>query len=63
MGADLYPNIVKAVNNYIEETGDKRVYSLKLPNATALAADWHPAEKSHENAANVLVAELEKIMR
>lgn len=58
MGADLFPNIQNAVKAYSEETGDSKVTTYKLPQTTVYAADWHPAERSHQVAADALVKKI-----
>lgn len=55
MGSDLYKNIQNAVSAYSSETGDQKVQVVQLPQTKYYAADWHPAEKSHEEAAKVLI--------
>ncbi|MCQ2584930.1 MAG: GDSL-type esterase/lipase family protein [Treponema sp.] len=62
MGANLYPNIQKAVNTYSAETGDSKVTSVKLPQTPTYAADWHPTEKGHKKGANVLTNALQKFI-
>ncbi|MCQ2574179.1 MAG: GDSL-type esterase/lipase family protein [Treponema sp.] len=62
MGSDLYPSITKAVSEYSEMTNDNAISCVKLPQTTNYAADWHPAEKSHEKAANVLTSALQKLI-
>ncbi|MCF0242124.1 MAG: hypothetical protein HUK25_05760 [Treponema sp.] len=62
MGAELFPNIQNAVKEYSEETGDENVFTFKLPQASVLAADWHPAEKSHQVAAESLVKKIETLI-
>lgn len=59
MGADLYKNgVQRAVDEYIEETGDTNVSAFKFTqqdaNTNGLAADWHPTEATHEIAAKEL---------
>ncbi|MCQ2596457.1 MAG: GDSL-type esterase/lipase family protein [Treponema sp.] len=60
MGSDLFLNIQNAVKTYSAETGDEKVTCVKIPQTSVYAADWHPAEKGHENAANVLTDALQK---
>ena len=62
MGADLFPNIQNAVNTYSSETGDEKITCVKLPQTSAYAADWHPAEKGHSRGADVLTNALQKLI-
>jgi len=62
MGADLFPNIQNAVKAYSEETGDTKVSTFKLPQTSVYAADWHPAEKSHQTAADALVKKINALL-
>ncbi len=65
MGADLYSCIEDAANRYIAETGDDKVYTMRFDtqnSADGIAADWHPSEKTHEKAAQKLVAKIKEVM-
>ncbi len=65
MGAELYPCIEDAVERYIQETGDSRVYTMKFDNqnvADGIAADWHPSEKTHEKAAEKLAGRIKEVL-
>lgn len=59
MGANLYSQIEKAVNQYIEETGDTNLapfyFDQQNGDKNGIAADWHPTEGSHQDAADALV--------
>lgn len=59
MGANLYSSIEKAVTQYSEETGDTNLapfyFSQQDGNKNGIAADWHPTEGSHQDAADALV--------
>ena len=61
MGDRLYPCVKDAVNRYKEATGDTNVRPLHFPpqnGSTGYAADWHPTEATHEQAAAFLVEKL-----
>ena len=59
MGANLYASIEKAVAEYSEETGDTNLapfyFSSQDGEKNGIAADWHPTEGSHQDAADALV--------
>ncbi|ORX65062.1 hypothetical protein BCR32DRAFT_189848, partial [Anaeromyces robustus] len=65
MGQDLYPQIEKAVSNYKTKTGDTKVNAFKFnvqnTEKNGKGIDWHPAPKSHSEAANELVNEINKL--
>lgn len=64
MGGDLFPAIEEAVEEYKSQTGDEKVCSLKFANqsmADGIAADWHPTEKTHAKAANLLVQKIKSL--
>ncbi|MBQ7990602.1 MAG: GDSL family lipase [Oscillospiraceae bacterium] len=57
MGDSLYPYIEYAVQGYVEETGDKKIHTMKFDVQSpedGYAADWHPTEATHEKAAEKL---------
>ncbi len=58
MGANLYSSIEKAVAAYTEETGDTNLTTFRFDqqngDKNGIAADWHPAEGSHQDAAEAL---------
>ena len=60
MGANLYSSIEKAVAAYTEETGDTNLTTFHFDqqngDKNGIAADWHPAEGSHSDAAEALTA-------
>lgn len=65
MGADLYACVEDAVERYMNETGDTKVYAMKFDNQSAadgIAADWHPSEKTHEKAAEKLSQKIKEVM-
>ena len=65
MGQDLCPAIENAVSEYQTETGDSKVTPLKFANqnmSDGIAADWHPSEKTHANAAALLTAKIKELM-
>lgn len=65
MGQDLCAAVKEAVTEYSSQTGDTRICDLKFANqsfADGIAADWHPSEKTHEKAANLLTAKIKEIM-
>ena len=64
MGGDLFPTIEEAVKIYSAETGDGKVSTLRFANqsmADGIAADWHPTEKTHAKAANLLVQKIKSL--
>ncbi len=58
MGANLFTSIEKAVAAYTEETGDTNLTTFRFEqqngDKNGIAADWHPAEGSHQDAAEAL---------
>lgn len=62
MGNDLFPAIQEAVEEYQKITDDSQVYAIELPAQRAavdgIAADWHPSEKAHQRAADLLQEKL-----
>lgn len=65
MGDRLYPSLEKAVAEYIEETNDTKVSTMKFDVQNAedgYAADWHPSDKTHTKAAKKLTIEIKKLM-
>ena len=66
MGQDLCAAVKEAVTEYSSSTGDTRICDLKFANqsfADGIAADWHPSEKTHEKAANLLTAKIKEILK
>jgi peptidoglycan/xylan/chitin deacetylase (PgdA/CDA1 family) len=65
MGDRLYPSLEKAVTEYMEETSDTKVSTMKFDVQNpedGYAADWHPSDKTHTKAAKKLTTEIKKIM-
>jgi len=65
MGADLYSCVEKAVEQYVNETADSKVHTMKFDAqsmADGIAADWHPSEKTHEKAAEKLAKKIKEVM-
>lgn len=65
MGNALYPCVKNAVAEYMDETGDKNVFTMKYEVELAsdgFAACWHPSEITHNKAAVKLTAEIRSIM-
>ena len=65
MGQYIVSDIERAVNNYINKTGDSHVhyYWFNEQNAekNGMGADTHPNAKSQRDSANELIAEIEKL--
>jgi len=65
MGQYIVSDIERAVNNYINKTGDSHVhyYWFNEQNAekNGMGADTHPNAKSQLDSANELIAEIEKL--
>lgn len=65
MGDTLYPAVETAVNEYVEQTGDKKVSAMRFDvqnSADGYAADWHPTEKTHAKSAEKLAGEIRTII-
>ena len=61
MGDRLYPCVKEAVSRYRQETDDANVRPLHFTpqnGSTGFAADWHPTEATHEQAASFLTEKL-----
>lgn len=61
MGDRLYSGVKEAVNRYKQETGDEKVRPLHFSpqnGSAGYAADWHPTEATHEQAAAFLIEKL-----
>ncbi|MCR5204518.1 MAG: lipase [Lachnospiraceae bacterium] len=64
MGTRLFTVICSAVDNYIEETGDTRISTVRLPEQDAsvgYGANYHPLESEHRKAADTLVPVLKEL--
>ena len=65
MGERIYDAVEKAVLKYKENTGDHKIYAIKLKEQLpqdGLVTSGHPTEISHTKAAAVLVENIKKIM-
>lgn len=65
MGDRLYPFVEQAVGQYIEATGDSKVTALKFDVQQAedgYAADYHPSQKTHRQAAEQLTRHIRKLL-
>ena len=60
LGIPMMPSIYRAVDHYVNKTGDRNVSVFQLPNTTeeALGARKHPGLRAHEKAAEELVEHL-----
>lgn len=66
MGDRLYPFVEQAVSNYIQETGDSNIASMRFDvqlESDGYAADWHPSKVTHGKAAKQLVAQIKELMK
>lgn len=56
LGYSMNAPIARAINTYCEETGDKKVHFLQLPNTTkeTVGSREHPGIPSHKMAAGIL---------
>ena len=65
MGQRLCPWMEKACENYRQHTGDQRIHTLRLPEQDGnigYVADYHPLERFHLAAAEVLAPYIKQIM-
>lgn len=65
MGQDLCPQVEEAVERFSSESGDEKVYYVKLDVQSwnnGYAVDWHPTVASHEHAAEQMVEAISKIL-
>ena len=66
MGMNLNSSVKKAVEAYIEETGDDKVTFIALSqqngDKNGYAADWHPTEATHTEAAEKLVLKMKEFL-
>lgn len=65
MGQRLCPWMERACGNYRQHTGDQRIHTLRLPEQDGnigYVADYHPLERFHLAAAEVLAPYIKKIM-
>ena len=66
MGQDLCGAVEETVNEYSSLSGDTNVFYLKFDNqkmGDGIAADWHPSEKTHEKAADLLTAKIRELIK
>ncbi|MDE7299276.1 MAG: GDSL family lipase [Lachnospiraceae bacterium] len=65
MGQDLCAAMERACEQYMAETGDSRVHSLRFAaqdGSLGIAADWHPTEATHAQAAELLAKTIRDVM-
>lgn len=65
MGQNLCPQIKETVYRFTEDTGDSKVYYVKLDQqdaANGYAVDWHPTAASHEHAAEQMSEAITQIL-
>lgn len=64
LGYDLTLLLTKAINRYIDETGDRNVRFINLPNTTqeGFGSHMHPGIVSHEAASKVLIEYLKEVL-
>lgn len=65
MGAELYPNIENAVEDYTVETGDDKVACVELTPIDpddGYAVDYHPNQVSHQKCAQELTDAISELM-
>lgn len=66
MGDRLYPFVEKAVDDFVQQTGDDNISSFKLTPQSArdgYSADWHPSLKTHERTAEKVAEEIRRLMK
>ena len=66
MGMNLNSSVKKAVEAYCEETGDDKITFIALSqqngDKNGYAADWHPSEATHTEAAEKLVSKMKEFL-
>ena len=65
MGDRLYPYVEQAVKQYTQETGDSNITAMKFDvqlEADGYAADFHPSQATHRNAASKLTAQIRGLL-
>jgi lysophospholipase L1-like esterase len=64
LGTPMMPAIYRAVDAYIEKSGDKKVSVFQLPNTTdeTIGARCHPGVLAHEKAAKELSSYIKEIL-
>ena len=63
MGQELCDYVEQTVNRFKEETGEERIYSLKLsvqPDENGVVVDYHPTYNSHLQASGEVVSFIKK---
>lgn len=66
MGDRLYPFVERAVSNYILETGDTNIASMRFDvqiEEDGYSSDSHPSKVTHHKAAKKLVARIKELMK
>ena len=65
MGDRLFPAVCKGAETFRSETGDDKIYTLRLPEQDpeiGYGANYHPLESEHKKAADVLIPFIEKLL-
>ena len=65
MNCELQTSIVEALNRHRQASGDERISFLLLPTQTdadGYVVDYHPSLGTHRKAAEIVTAEIRKIM-
>ncbi len=64
LGIPMLPSIYRAVDTYVKNTSDKKVFVFQLPNTTedTIGARSHPGILSHEKAAKELAGYIKEIL-
>lgn len=65
MGDRLYPYVEQAVKQYTRETDDSNITAMKFDvqlEADGYAADFHPSQATHRNAAEKLTAQIRGLL-
>ena len=63
MGDRLFEYVRRAVQNYMDETGDSNIHTMKFDvqlESDGYSADYHPSITTHDKATQKLVAEIKK---
>ncbi len=66
MGERIYPAVEEAVEGYRRETSDTCIKVVRLSEQVAedgYVSDYHPTERTHTKAANLLTAKIKEIMK
>lgn len=65
MGDRLYPFVKQAVDQYILETGDSKITTMKFDvqqESDGYAVDFHPSQATHRKAAEKLAAQIRELL-